>query len=115
MSFYIQGRSDKGPAKDIITMMKEFQAENERRRTVSENNPATLNAISNEMLLESTSNDPSQVNKSSVARKEHSFDHQVITVPNQSKMNPFEQKSAIDRNKLTTKTNRLPSDTLKVR
>ncbi|CAF1329604.1 unnamed protein product [Rotaria sordida] len=112
---WLTGRSDKGPTKDIITMMKEFQAENERRRTLSENNPSTLlNASSNDIILQSMSNDQSQTPLSSTPTKQHDVDHQTKTTLNQIKVNNIsERRSTVDRNKLNIKTNRFTSDTLK--
>ncbi len=104
----IQGRSDKGPAKDIITMMREFQEENDRRRTSIENDPTMLlNASSNEIILRSTSSTPT---------KQHHADQPIkTTTANQMKVNTSERRSTVDRNKTNIKTNRFTSDTLKVR
>jgi len=93
--------------------MKEFQAENERRRTSIENNSTMLlNANSNEIILQSTSNDQSTP---STPTKQFHLDQQIKTTTNQMKINTPEKRSTVDRNKLNIKTNRFPSDTLKVR
>ncbi|CAF4210161.1 unnamed protein product [Rotaria sp. Silwood2] len=111
---WLTGRSDKGPAKDIITMMKEFQAENERRRTMSENNPTTLlNASSNEIILQSSSNDQSETLLPSTPTKQNHANHQIKPTSNQIKANTPERRSTADRTKLNVKTNRFTSDTLK--
>ncbi|CAF3357847.1 unnamed protein product [Rotaria sp. Silwood1] len=111
---WLTGRSDKGPAKDIITMMKEFQAENERRRTMSENNTTILlNASSNEIILQSMPNNQSQTPLPSTPTKQNHVDHQMKTTSNQIKVNTPERRSNVDRNKLNIKTNRFTSDTLK--
>jgi hypothetical protein len=92
-------------------MMREFQAENERRRTSVENNPTILlNANRNEMILESTPNDRSA---SSTPTKQYYVDQQIKA--NQPKVNTPERRSTLDRNKLNVKTNRFTSDTMKVR
>jgi hypothetical protein len=71
-------------------MMREFQAENERRRSISESNiPALLNVNSNEMILQSISNDQPQ------------------TPTRQKKINTPERRSNFDRNKSNVKTNTL--------
>jgi len=91
--------------------MKEFQAENDRRRTSDENNSSILlNADSNEMILQSTSNDQSIP---STPTKQFHLDQQIKT--NQMKNNTPERRSTVDRNKLNIKTNRFTSDNLKVR
>jgi hypothetical protein len=110
--FIFQGRSDKGPAKDIITMMREFQAENERRRTSIDTNASMLlNADSNEMILQSISNDQSAP---STPTKQRHVDQQIKTGIT-TKNNTSERRSNVDRNKFNTKTNRFASDNLKVR
>lgn len=112
MKYNLKGRSDKGPAKDIITMMKEFQAENERRRTSLENNSSILlNASSNDMILQSTTNDQSIP---STPTKQNHLDQQLKTT-NQMKINTSERRTNFDKNKFNTKTNRFTTDTSKVR
>jgi hypothetical protein len=114
-SFDIQGRSDKGPAKDIITMMREFQAENERRRPSPENNHTTLlDTNTDEIISSSISNGQSQVSLPSIPTKQQ-IDDQLKTTSNQIKLNSPERRLTIDRNKLNIKPNRLPYDTNKVR
>ncbi|CAF1569831.1 unnamed protein product [Rotaria magnacalcarata] len=111
---WLTGRSDKGPTKDIITMMKEFQAENERRRTNLENNPTMeLNAASNDIILQSISNDESETVSHSTSSKQDYLDHQIKTTSNQTKSNTLERRATVDRNKLNFKTNRLTTDVLK--
>jgi hypothetical protein len=84
--------------------MKEFQAENDRRRTSDENNSTMLlNVDSNERILQSTSNDQSI--PSTPTKQFHL---------NQMKTNTPERRSNVDRNKLNIKTNRFTYDTLKV-
>lgn len=93
-------------------MMKEFQAENERRRNSIENNSSMLlNATNNDMILQSTINDQSTP---STPTKQNHIDQQIKTT-NQMKINTPERRSNIDRNKLNIKTNRFTSDTLKVK
>jgi hypothetical protein len=90
--------------------MKEFQAENERRRTITEDNPSMLlNASSNEMILQS--NDQSIP---STPSSQYHSDQQLKTT-NQMKVNTLERRSTFDRNKLNIKTHRFAYDTLKVR
>lgn len=113
---WLTGRSDKGPTKDIITMMKEFQAENERRRSISENNPTVLlNANDNEIVLHTTSNDPSQISSPSTLTKQSNHDHQAKTTLNHIKTNTLERRVVLDRNRLNMKANRFTSDNLKVK
>jgi hypothetical protein len=96
--------------------MKEFQAENERRRTITENSPTTLlSATSNELILQSISNDPSQNSSPSTPNKQFRIDQQIKTPSNRTKINTPERRSNLDRNKLNLKTNKMTSDTLKVR
>ena len=93
-------------------MMREFQAENERRRTSVENNSTSLlNADSNEIILQSTSNEQSVP---STPIKQNHLDQQTKTT-NPLKMNTLERRSTLERNKFNTKTNRLASDSLKVK
>ena len=108
---YSQGRADKSPAKDIITMMREFQAENEKHRTTAENqSTGLLNADSNEMILPATTNDQSAP---STPTKQRHLDQQTKPT-NPVKTNLQERRGMIDRNKTSTKTTKFPSDTLKV-
>ena len=98
-------------------MMREFQAEDDRRQTIAETNLTTLiNATANHTNLKSTSNDQSQIPSSSVSNK------QQVLSENDSKQskinaNTLDSQSFIDRNKLNIKiANRLTtSNTLKVR
>jgi hypothetical protein len=98
----LKGRSDKEPVKDIITMMREFQAETNRYQTIStENNSTTI--------------DPVTANEQTIPDKQ-----QIISddVSNQSNINVniSESRTITDRNKLNTKSiSRLTSDTLSVR
>ncbi len=98
----MKGRSDKEPVKDIITMMREFQAETNRYQTIStENNSTTI--------------DPVTANEQTIPDKQ-----QIISddVSNQSNINVniSESRTITDRNKLNTKSiSRLTSDTLSVR
>ena len=92
-------------------MMREFQAENDRRQTSVENDSTMLlNADSNEMILPSTPNDQSA--PSTPTRQRH-LDQQLKTT-NPMKMNTPERRVAADRNKFPIRTSKLPSDTLKV-
>lgn len=91
-------------------MMKEFQAENDRRQTITENNPTSLlNAGSNDIILQPTSND-----SPSTPTKQFHLDHQGKTTSNQTKMNTPERRSNFDRNKLNIKTNKFTTDASKV-
>ena len=96
-------------------MMKEFQAENERRQILSENNPTNLlNATSNEIVLQAATNVQSQITISSTSTDEHHVDDQLKTVSNQTKIHTTERPPLVDRTKLYVKTNRYTSNTVKV-
>lgn len=58
---WLTGRSDKGPSKDIITMMKEFHAENDSRRIIEEKS-SSLNERENEFVLSKSLSDDSTQN-----------------------------------------------------
>jgi hypothetical protein len=91
-------------------MMREFQAENERRRTSIDTNASTLlNVDSNEMILHSISNNESVP---STPTKQRLVDQQIKTT---NQMKTSERRSTSDRNKFHMKTTRYTSDTLKVR
>ena len=129
--YLFQGRSDKGPTKDIITMMREFQAENDQRQAMAENNLTTLiNATVNHTNVILTANDQSQILSLSTSlslnkQQKPSNDHDNMqSIDNQSKTisadkakistNTLERRTIIDRNKPSIKTNRFTSDTFKV-
>lgn len=96
-------------------MMKEFQAENERRRTTSENNCITsLDTVNNEINSQSTSNDYSEKSLLSIPNKQNHTDYQTKATTKQIKINITERRSNIDRHKLHFKSNKLASDTLQV-
>ena len=84
-------------------MMKEFQEENERRRTTDEENlTLLLNSDSNEIPIQPLAN-------------EQSTPSTPTKTTNQTKVNTQDRRSNIDRNKLNIKTNRFTSDASKVR
>jgi hypothetical protein len=90
-------------------MMREFQAENERRRTSVDTNASTLLDVeSNEMILQSISNDQSVP---STPTRQRINDQQIKTT---NQMKTSERRSNFDRNRSNIKTNRYASDTLKV-
>jgi hypothetical protein len=90
-------------------MMREFQAETDKRRTNAENHsPALLNAESNELIVPTALNDQSAP---STPTKQRHLEQQTKTTKN----NLQERRGIADRNKISTKTNKLPTDTLKVR
>ena len=92
-------------------MMREFQAENDKRRTNESHSPALLNAESNQLIVQSTSNDQSA--PSTPTKQRHLEQQTKTTIP--TKTNLQERRGIADRNKISTKTNKLPTDTLKVR
>ncbi|CAF1238644.1 unnamed protein product [Adineta steineri] len=104
---WLTGQSDKGETKDIFTLMQEFQAETERPRSNPENNHATTSEP-NETISQSTSN-----NQSENSLPLPSTD-QTKSIPNQTKTNSLERRPTIERHKLTVKTNRNTSDTIKI-
>ena len=90
--------------------MREFQAENERRRTSVDTNVSTLLDVeSNDMILQSISNDQSVP---STPTKQRLNDQQIKTT---NPMKTSERRSNFDRNRYNVKTNRYPSDTQKVK
>ena len=96
---FVKGRCDKGPAKDIITMMREFQEENERRRVTAENNSTALvNDEENQMISQSIPNQSSESSTPIIQRKYLNSDRRIN----------------IDRNKFHSKSNKTQSDSLKV-
>ena len=103
---FSKGRSDRKPVKDIITMMREFQAENDQHQTTVEKSSPV-----------DSSNLPLPVNDqlTSVPSKQQLSANQDS---NQSKtnVNTSESRTIADRNKINTKAgNRLTCDTLTVR
>jgi len=96
-------------------MMREFQAENERRRPSPENNHTTLlDTNTDEIISSLISNGQSQLSLPSIPTKQQ-IDDQSKTISNQIKINTPDRRLTIDRNKLNIKTNRFPYDTNKVR
>ncbi|CAF4060266.1 unnamed protein product [Rotaria magnacalcarata] len=110
---WLTGRSDKEPAKDIITMMKEFQAENDQRQTSIDNNLAALiNATADHMNESQISNEQSKFVSSSIAHKLESFNSD--STQSKSSLNPPDLCSAVDKNKLNSRTtHRSSTDALK--
>lgn len=93
-------------------MMREFQAENDKRQTNAESrSPVLLNAESNELIVQSTSTDQSAP---STPTKQRHLEQQTKTTIS-TKTNLQERRGIADRNKISTKTNKLPTDTHKVR
>ncbi|CAF1007365.1 unnamed protein product [Adineta ricciae] len=86
---WLTGRSDKGATKDIITMMREFQAENERKELNTENNPSTCE------------------------ENDEEIDRSTDVSPHQIKLNTSEKKPTYEKQKFQLKTNRYSSDLIK--
>lgn len=95
---WLTGRCDKGPAKDIITMMREFQEENERRRITAENNSTSI------------SNDDENPIDSQISTNQLS---EPSTPNNQRKSLNSDKKLNLDKNKTYSKTNKIQLDSLK--
>ncbi|CAF3641067.1 unnamed protein product [Rotaria socialis] len=110
---WLTGRSDKEPAKDIITMMKEFQAENDQRQISIDNNLAALiNATADHMNESQISNDQSKLVSSSIAHKLEPFNSDSNQC--KSNLNPPDLRSVVDKNKLSSRTtHRSSTDGLK--
>jgi hypothetical protein len=97
-------------------MMREFQAENERRQTSPEYTHTTLIDLNtDEIISQSTSNDQLPLSLPTTPTKQQQIDDQLKATSNPIKMNSSERRSAIDRNKLTIKTNKFGYETNRVR
>ncbi|CAF4383135.1 unnamed protein product [Rotaria sp. Silwood2] len=117
---WLTGRSDKEPAKDIITMMKEFQAENDQRQTKIENNSITvINPTVDNINLSSNLNDQSKTSLSLSSSSTLISQKQQESLNNNSNqlktnINTSDLRTIVDKNKLNSKTtNRLTSDSLR--
>jgi hypothetical protein len=87
-------------------MMREFQAEDDRRQTLTETNLTVLiNATAIHTNLTATSHDQPTISCKPKQSSENDLN------PTKINKNTPERRSIVDR----TKVNRLPSDTLKVR
>ncbi|UJR34944.1 hypothetical protein I4U23_027722 [Adineta vaga] len=82
---WLTGRSDKGAAKDIITMMREFQAETER----------------------------TEIDSSTLKENDEETDVSTKSNVDQTKLNLIEKKTVYEKNKFSSKPNRHPSDLIK--
>ncbi|CAF1058594.1 unnamed protein product [Rotaria sp. Silwood1] len=110
---WLTGRSDREPAKDIITMMREFQAENDQRQILVENNLTRLiNATANHVNLSTSSS------SSSTTTTPNKQQESINNDSNQSKtnINTSDLRTIVDKNKLhnNTITHRLTSNSLKI-
>ncbi|CAF0939187.1 unnamed protein product [Rotaria sordida] len=114
---WLTGRSDKGPAKDIITMMREFQAENDQHQIKIENNSTTvINSTPDNVNFSLSSNDQSKISSSSSSSISQRQQESLNNNTNQSKINMIRSdlRTIVDKNKLNYRTtSRLTADSLR--